>query len=146
MRADLEKKSRLPPPFHRGGVDGATNSPAACSQGRTGVELVVFPQAIHEGRAMVESIFRSLLVMSLRLRSVYVRAVREQWNGGIGTHMGCDMTGEIRTPKPGGTAERTPDVEFPKNSIKFDKFLKRFMGRTNRISKVNIEFCQVILK
>ena len=110
------------------------------------MELVVFPQAIHEGRAMVESIFRNLLVISRRLRSVYVRAVREQWNGGIGTHMGCDMTGEIRTPKPGGTAERTPDVEFPKNSVNIDKFPKLFMGQTNNKLVYDIVICRDMLK
>ena len=146
MRADLDKKSRPPPPFPRGGVDGATNAPAACSQGRTAVEQIGFPQAVHEGRTMVESIFRSLSMMSRWLRSVFVRAVRRQWDGGMGTHMECDMTGETRTPKPGGTAERTPDFEFPKNSIKFDKFPKRFTDRTNGISEVNIYVCHIILK
>ena len=146
MRADLDKKSRPPPPFHRSGVNGATNSPVVCSQRRKAVEQIGFPQAIHEGRTMPESIFRNLSMMSRWLRSVFVRAVRGQRGGGMGMHMECDMTGETRTPKPGGTAERTPDVEFPKISIKFDKFPKLFMGQTNIKSGYDIVSCQDILK
>ena len=85
MRADLDKKSRPPPPFHRSGVNGATNSPAACLQGRTAVEQIGFPQAIHGGRTMVESIFRNLSMMSRWLRSVFVRSVRGRWDGGMRT-------------------------------------------------------------
>ena len=132
--------------FHAGGFGGRTKSPAALSSGRAVVGLVAFPQAIHGGRTMVESIFRNLSMMSRWLRSVFVRAVRGRWGGGMGTHMECDMTGETRTPKPGGTAERTPDVEFPKISIKFDKFPKLFVGQTNIKSDYDIVGCQDILK
>lgn len=95
---------------------------------------------------MVENIFRSLLTMSRRLRSVFVGVVRGPWDGGAGTRVEHGMTGEIRTPKPGGTAESASDFEFPKNSINMDKFLKRFMGRTNVISIFSAADYQDILK
>ena len=132
--------------FHAGGPREEIEASAALSSGRTIVELVAFPQAIHEGRTMVEIIFRNLFTMSRWLWSVFVGAVRGQRDGGVDPRMEYGMTGEIRTPKPGGTALRTPDFEFPKNSIKFDKFPKRFMDRTSMVYYYGSAYCQVIIK
>ena len=145
MRADLEKKSRPPQPFHRGGANGATNSPVACSQGQTAVEQIGFPQAIHGGRTMVESIFRNLLMMSRWLRSVFVKAVRGLRDRG-GAHLEVDTATGAGAPESGGIEAMALHFEFLKNTINIDKFPKLFSDRTNDISNFNIVIYQYILK
>ena len=130
-------------PVHRG-IPGRETNP--CFHGGGHRAQLLFRSRLQGGGELNEITLRNLFMMSRRLRSVFVGAVRGPWDGGAGTRMERGMTGGIRTPEPGGTEESAPDFEFPKNSINMDKFLKRFMGRTNVISIYSAAGYQGILK